>query len=86
MPTVTITFTDSNNVAVTYSQVALGVNGTLVVSFNTTSAFNFTQAIITFIFVNPSRAIDCSLTSVFNLGLIDFSKNSFIAQTLANNV
>jgi hypothetical protein len=26
------------------------------------------------------------LTSVFNLGLIDFSKNSFIAQTLANNV
>jgi hypothetical protein len=26
------------------------------------------------------------LTPVFNFGLIDFSKNSFIAQTLANNV
>lgn len=79
MPNVTIVFTDAVNSSNTYSQIALGINGTLVVTYNTTTTFNFTQAIISFIFVNPSKAIDCSVTPVFNVALIDFAKNSFIA-------
>jgi hypothetical protein len=55
MPTMTVTFsTTSPSTSVTFSTLSMGTNGTLLANFSITSAFNFTQAIISFNFINPS--------------------------------
>lgn len=86
MPSITLTFTDAASSSVTYTKVAVGVNGTLVANYSITAAFKFNQIIATFTFVNPSTTIDCTGTQVFNIALLDFKKNSLIAETLGNNV
>lgn len=87
MPVITAVFSTITPAAsVTYTATASGINGTLLANLNITSAFNFTQLIISFTFVNPSQPIDCSAPQLFNVALIDFLKNSFIAETLSNNV
>lgn len=87
MPVITAVFSTITPAAsVTYTATASGINGTLLANLNITSAFNFTQLIISFTFVNPSQLIDCTAPQLFNVELIDFLKNSFIAETLSNNV
>lgn len=79
MPSITIVFTSVAGTSVTYTITSVGVNGTLMASYSITSAFKFKQAIITFDFVNPARAINCTSTPVFNLAFHDFKKNSILA-------
>jgi hypothetical protein len=86
MPTITLVFTDAASSSVTYSAIAVGVNGTLVANYTITSAFKFKQVIASFTFTNPSQVIDCESTQVFSVALLDLKKNSFIAETLGNNV
>ena len=87
MPSVTISFTNASGV--TYApltRTALGVNGTLVANYSIYTAVKFKQAIITFTFVNPSNSINCSVTPIFSISLLDFKRNSLIAETLGNNI
>ena len=87
MPSVTITFTDASGV--TYApltRTAFEVNGTLVANYSICTAVEFKQAIITFTFVNPSNSINCSVTPIFSISLLDFKRNSLIAETLGNNI
>lgn len=79
MPTITIVFTNALGVSVTYTIASLGVNGTLLATYNIPTAFKFQQAIVSFNFVNPSKSLNCSSTPVFGLSFLDFKKNSIIA-------
>lgn len=87
LPVITAVFSTVTPAAsVTYTVTASGINGTLLANFSINAAFNFTQVIISFTFINPSQPIDCSAPVLFNIALIDFLKNSLIAETLSNNV
>lgn len=87
MPSITMTFTDALGISYTpLVKTAVGVNGTLVANYSITTAVKFRQAIIQFNFVNPSKSINCSATPIFSFALHDFKKNSFIAETLGNNI
>lgn len=86
MPSITLVFTDSTNSSMTYTTTAIGVNGTLVANFTVSAGFKFRQVITSFTFINPSETIDCTGTQVFNIAILDLKKNSFVAETLGNNI
>lgn len=86
MPTINLQFKNSGTVTATFTTPSSGINGTLIGNFTVPTAFNFTQMTVSFIFVNPSTSINCSNTPLFSVVLHDFKKNSFIAETLSNNI
>ena len=62
------------------------INGTIIVEYRTTAALEFTDILVEFEFVNPSRPLDCSLLPAFTVSLFDFTLNSIKAETLSNNI
>lgn len=54
MPNITTVFTDGVGGSFTITNVGVGTNGTIIANYSIPATFNFTQAIITFVFVNPT--------------------------------
>ena len=72
--------------SVVYTASAHLINGTMIVEYRTTAAVEFSQIVVSFNFVNPSRPLNCSLLPSFTVSIFDFTLNSIKAETLSNNI
>jgi hypothetical protein len=81
-PNVTLNFSGN-----TYTTIAFTSSGALYVPITLSTNISFTSIIVTITpWRNPSSAIDCTMSPVFNIFVYSYKFNNIIVETHLNNV